>query len=372
MIKILFFIETIDGGGAEKVLRNLVNNMDRTKFDITVQTLWPCDPKAYLAPGIRYRSVYPVRDRMHMLRYRLEAAAGLTYRMHIRDDYDIECACLECGATKIMAASTNKKAVKLAWIHCDLKKAMADTDAFVRETARYYKKFDRVVCVSQQGRRSFVELHGMEEKAVIVYNTIDCEEVRSKAEEPLPEGETYGYPLVVSLGRLAEPKHYIRLLRSHKRLLEEGIHHELLIVGEGPDRPMLEDYIRENDLQETASLIGFRGNPYPYLKRADLLACSSIYECYSTFIAEGLILGKPIVTTDVSGMRELLGDSEYGLITAVDDEAFYEGMKKMLLDGAVRAEYARKAAVRGEQFSTSKMVKDTEDFFVDCLRGRGE
>lgn len=368
MIKILFFIETIDGGGAEKVLRNLVNNMDQSRFAITVQTLWPCDAKQYLVPGIRYKSVYPARDRVHMLRYRLEAAAGLTYALHIKDDYDIECACLECGATKIMAASTNKKAVKLAWIHCDLQKAMPDPQAFARETAGYYAKFDKVVCVSKQGRQSFVELFGMADKAVIVYNTIDCEEIRSRSAEALPAGEAFAHPLVVSLGRLAEPKHYIRLLRAHKRLLAEGIRHELLIVGEGPDREMLEEYIHENGLEETVSLPGFRSNPYPYLKHADLLACSSIYECFSTFIAEGLVLGKPIVTTDVSGMRELLGDSEYGLIMEIDDDAFYEGVKKMLLDDSLREDYARKAAIRGRDFSTENLVEDTQAFFAECLR----
>ena len=80
---------------------------------------------------------------------------------------------------------------------------------------------------------------------------------------------------------------------------------------------------------------GFRDNPYCLMGTADLLVCSSVFEGFSTFITEGLILGKPIVTTDVSGMRELLGDSEYGLITANDDEAFYEGVKRMLAEARV-------------------------------------
>ena len=364
--KILFFIETIDGGGAEKVLRNLVNNMDREKFDITVQTVFPCAADKLLVPGIRYRSMYPVRSRWNLLRYRLEAECGLSYMLHIKDDYDIECAYLECGATKILAGSTNRKARKLAWVHCDLQKAMSDPVAFAAKTAKYYGKFDKVVCVSQQGQQSFRELYGDAVETVIVRNTVDCEEIRQKAEEAvanLPE-----HPLVVSLGRLSEPKCYLRMLKAHKKLLDEGLRHNLLILGEGPDRPMLEEFIRKNQLQETVQLPGFADNPYPYLKAADLLACSSVYECFSTFVTEGLILGKPVVTTDVSGMRELLGDSQWGLITENEDHSFYEGMKKMLLEEELRRHYQEAAGFRGSAFSTEKLVEETETFFATLLR----
>ena len=85
-------------------------------------------------------------------------------------------------------------------------------------------------------------------------------------------------------------------------------------------------------MDASAKLLGFRENPYNLMYAADILVCSSIFEGFSTFVTEGLILGKPIVTTDVSGMHELLSDSEYGLITANDDEAFYAGVKRMSRD----------------------------------------
>ena len=126
MIKILFFIEELEAGGAEKVLRDLVNHMDQTKFDITVQTVWPCDASKYLVSGIRYKSTYSAKNRINRLRYRFEAEVGILYHLHIKDDYDIECAYLEMGPTKVIASSTNKKAKKLAWVHCDLTKAVSD------------------------------------------------------------------------------------------------------------------------------------------------------------------------------------------------------------------------------------------------------
>ena len=367
-VRILFFIETLEGGGAEKVLRNLVNNMDFSRFDITVQTVWPCEDRWNLLPGIRYKSMYKDRNRLTHIRYRLEAATGIAYLLHIKNNYDIECAYLECGTTKILAASSNKKAVKLAWVHCDLNKIMPDPVGFARKTRRYYQEYDKVVCVSEAGRQSFIDLFGDDIPSVIIYNTVDCQEILEKSSENCEELRTLYPPVIVSLGRLSKPKNYMRLLQAHTKLLQDGIPHSLLIVGEGQDRPKLEKYIADHNLQDTVCLTGFKNNPYPYIKNADILACSSSYECFSTFITEGLILGKPIVTTDVSGMRELLGDSECGLITKNDDDAFYMGLKEMLLNSKLRESYSEKSILRGNSFSTKELVRRTEKFFIDELK----
>lgn len=367
MIKILFFIENLTEGGAEKVLRNLVNNMDQTKFDITVQTVWPCDFEKYLVKGVKYKSMYSKHNSINNMRYRFEAETGLAYKLHIKDNYDIECAYLEAGATKIMAASTNKEAKKLAWVHCDLQKAMSNPAAFAEKTKPYYAKFDKAICVSQNVRDSFAELFGDTVPAEVVYNTVDDKEIINKAQEPTPETDEMSPLTVVSLGRLSSPKNYLRLLKTHKKLVDDGIRHNLWIFGEGPERAKLEQFIAENELSETAKLKGFRDNPFPYLHKADLLACSSDYEGFSTFVTEGIILGKAIVTTDCTGMRELLGDSEYGLITELSDDGLYEGMKQMLTDVTMRDKYAEKAAERGKAFSAKELAKKTEKFFEELI-----
>lgn len=365
MIKILFLIETLDAGGAEKVLRDLVNHMDQSKFDITVQTVWPCDAAKYLVPGIRYKSMYASESKANHLRYRVEAESGLAYRLHVKDDYDIECAYLEMGPTKVLSASTNKKAKKLAWVHCDLTKAVSDPQTFAAKAVARYAKFDQIVCVSQSVKESFDELFGGRFDSVVLYNVIDDAAIREKALLPLPAGAKKRGFTVLSVGRFSPQKNFMRLLQAHKRLLDEGLQHDLWILGEGPDRPMLEQYVEENSLQDSIWMPGFIENPYPFMREADLLACSSIYEGYSTFMTEGLILGKPIVTTDVTGMRELLGDSEYGLIVGNDDEAFYYGMKRMLTERELQEKFSEKAVARGRDFSAEQLTKKTEVFFQE-------
>lgn len=364
MINILFFIESLSGGGAEKVLRNLVNAMDQTKFCITVQTLYPEDAGKYLAPGIHYKHCYPAKNRVNELRMRAEAAVGLTYPLRIKGDYDIEVAYLECGSTKIMASSTNQKALKLAWVHCDLAKKADNPAAFVKETAKYYRKFDKVVCVSEDVRRSFQEMYGPIAETAIIYNCYDDAEILHKAEKQVSEEEAR---TIIAIGRLTAQKGFDRLLRVHKRLIDEGIRYQLKILGEGEDRKALETFVEQNGLTDTVALCGFQENPYPMLKNAAFYVCSSRYEGFSTTVIESLILGTPVVTTDCTGMREILGDSEYGLITANDDEAFYEGVKRMLTEPGLLECYARQAKVRSRDFKQEKLAQATEHYLSQML-----
>lgn len=367
MIKILFFIETLKAGGAEKVMIDLVNHLDQSKFDITVQTVWPCDASKYMAPGICYKSMYASESKSNHLRYRVETESGFAYKLHVKGDYDIECAYLEMGPTKVMSASTNKKAKKLAWIHCDLTKAVDDPIAYAEKTAPWYAKYDQVVCVSQSVKARFDDLFQKRFDSTVLYNVIDDAAIRAKALMPLPAGAKKRRFTVLSVGRFSPPKKFMRLLKAHKQLLDEGLEHDLWILGDGSEREMLEQYVLENGLSDSVWMPGFIENPYPFMREADLLACSSVYEGYSTFMTEGVILGKPIVTTDVSGMRELLGNSEYGLIVENDDEAFYQGIKKLLTDAELRHAYAQKANERGMDFSAEKLTKKIEEYFISML-----
>ncbi len=367
-VKILFFIENLAGGGAEKVLCNLVNEMDRSRFDITVQTLWPADPGSFLKPGIRYRCCYSGRSRLNRDRSRLEAAAGVTYPLHIRDHYDLEVAYLEFGSTKILSRSNNKHAKKIAWVHSDLAKKLQGKEDTLPKIARQYAAYDKIVCVSQTARDSFVRLFGRAEDCHVLYNTVDDAAIREKALLPaaaLPEKRRF---TLVSVGRLAEEKQYDMLLRVHKALLERNLPHDLWIVGEGGERRKLESYISENRLSDSVRLPGFQANPYPFMRAADLLVCSSRYEGLSTFVAEGLILGKPIVTTECSGMRELLGDSEYGLITDNSEPALLEGISRLMRDASLLEGYARQALRRAPTLSAAQTTRATEQFFIHLLK----
>ena len=367
MVNILFFIETLTGGGAEKVLCNLVNHMDLTKFNITVHTVWPCNPSQYLKPGIQYKSLYKTKNKTNRFRYRIGAELGLTYALHIRDDYDIECAYLEAGSTKIISASTNHTAKKIAWVHSELSKSVEDSVEYTRKTSSWYSKFDCIIGVSESTKRDFDEIFHNRFNTRVLYNVIDDTAIREKSAATTIKIPYTGKFTVLSVGRLSPPKNYMRLLRTHRRLLDAGIDHDLWILGEGPERADLEKFVAVNKLKESVWMPGFVENPYPIIKQCDLAVCSSDWEGYSTFITESVILGRPIVTTDVSGMRELLMDSEYGLIVAKDEDSLYLGMKKMIEDDDLRKHYMDKAQQRARHFSAEQLTEKTEKFFEELV-----
>lgn len=365
MIKILFFIETLSGGGAEKVLQNLVNNMDNERFDITVQTVWKENPEGLLNKNIRYKYIYPNYSKLNNYKYRLSVMLKTIYPLHIKDNYDVEVAYLECGSTKVISTSTNKKAKKIAWVHCDLSKKISNINEFKKKSTKWYKKFHKVVCVSQDVEKSFKSIYGNDFDTEVIYNVIDDYSIKEKANEIVND---YCFdekiPTIVSVGRLSTQKRFDRLIEAHKILSDEGFSHKLLIIGEGDERENLEKIIKASSVQETVTLPGFKSNPYPYIKNADLLACSSDYEGFSSFVAEGLILGKAIVTTDCTGMEELLGSSQYGIITEGNAKALSEGLKKLLADNGLKENYERIATERGRSFSVESSVKQAENLFI--------
>lgn len=372
MIKILFFIDKFayNGsiGGAEKVLITLVNHMNPTKYDITVQTLFPDEFSSLLNKNIKYKYCYPRKTSIYYNIFRIEAQMGWVYPLHIKDDYDIEVAYLENESTKVMAASTNKKAKKIAWVHCDFDVAVNDKEEFYKKTVKRYKKFDKIACVSEKCKESFISIFGDSPEAVVVYNTIDDKEIHEKSEQQLPDGVNKRKFTLCTVGNMTPPKNHIRLLKTVHRLHKDGFDFDLWMVGDGEIRAQIEVYIAENDMNAYVSLFGFQRNPYPFMKAADWLVCSSNFEGFSTFISEGLILGKPIITTECSGMLELLGDSEYGIIVPNNDENFYKGLKKIVSYSEKQTQdYAEKSCLRGEMFSTDYLVKETESFLENLL-----
>lgn len=370
MIKILFFIDSIAGGGAEKVLRNLVNNMDQDKFDITVQTIDHAPAEKYLRKKVRYKSINrfrnPILKKMYQYWIRLCAELKILYPLYIKDDYDIEVAYLECGPTKIIASSTNEKAVKIAWVHCDLEKKEGFTDS-IEKSKKYYEKYDKIVCVSENVKQSFEKLFGKDPEPVVLYNVNDEKEILEKAERPVPFQRKGTGELLVAVGRLTREKGFDRLIEACSLLRDKGYSFELWILGEGPERGGLEELIQSYRLDDRISLLGFVENPYPCINKADILVCSSRYEGMSTVVTEGLILGKAIVTTECSGMAELLGESEFGIITENNENKLFKGLQFFLEDPQMIYVYSKKSFKRGQFFKKALLLEKIEQFFNQVL-----
>lgn len=367
MIKVLFLIDSLTGGGAEKVLQTLVNNLDQNRFQITVQTIDHTDPGDFLSPGIRYKSINraltPLGKRIFSCWLRLCAQLKWIYPLYIRGNYDVEVAYLECGPTKFLWGSSMRDILKLAWVHCDLHRRGIPATARLR---RIYQSYDRVVCVSESVRESFVRVFGSEPPACVLHNVNDEILIRTRAEAFVPSmPDVFTF---VCVGRLSKEKGLDRLLQACAQLEKMGEVFRLLILGDGPEREKLRTLRNQLRLENHITFLGYQENPYPYMKAADCILCSSYYEGMSTVVTEALILGKPVLTTRCAGMEELLGDSEYGLIVENSSGGIFRGMHTFLANPSLCQHYSNAAAQRSHLFSKTAIVEQTEQFLISELR----
>ena len=363
--KILFLIPNLKHGGAEKVLVNLVNNLDREKFDVTVQTLFDVGVhKAALRPHIRYRSVLKREFRGNNRFFQLFSPVFL-WKSMVKERYDVAVSYLEGPTSRILSGCTDPNTRRVAWLHIELDSPRLASLGFrsVTEARKAYNGFDRIVAVSQNVRECFLRHVATDTPIEILYNTNETEQIRRKAEEP-PEDVRFAHtvPAVCSVAKLMKTKGFDRLLHAHKRLLEEGYPHKVYILGIGEEQRSLEQKIREYGVEDSFVLLGFKENPYPYVSRCDLYVCSSRREGFSTAVTEALIVGTPVVSTDCSGARELLGEQdEYGLVVENSGDGVYRGLKRMLAEPELLAYYKKKAGERGSFFSREQTVRAAEN-----------
>lgn len=373
--KLLFLIESLSGGGAEKVLSVLLKHIDKTKFDITLCTI--VDTGIYVEEVKRYVKYTPILDNpqkksfigkilykiLYLLIYNI-LPTKLTYTLFIPKNNDIEVAFIEGFCTKLLSHSTNKRAKKIAWVHIDLQKFPWIKDIYksFEQEKTSYSKYDKIVGVSNTVTSSVKKRYGLN-NVITLYNPIESFDIIQKANVSITLPSTNHSIRMVTVGRFVPQKAYDRLLRVINRLYKNGYSIELWILGDGEQRPMLEEYIQTHSLNKIVTLWGFQKNPYPYLKHSDIFVCSSVSEGYSTAVTEALILELPVITTACSGMDELLLNGKCGLITENSENGLYEGIKHVLDNTSLLTSYKQNILKHQERFLLSNQMAQIETLF---------
>lgn len=370
MMKILFLIHDLGQGGAEKVLVNLVNHLNRNKFNITVVALFGGGVnEKFLSSDIHFETVFPKEIPGNSKLMKLLTPRQL-HKLCVKDKYDVEIAYLEGPSARVISGCTDSTTKLVAWIHSTVKDRKYVASAFrsYSECSKCYKKFDKIACVSADIRKSFSNVFEWSPPLTVVNNTIDSNEIIQKSLEEVEDNLFQTDVInIIAVGTLKQVKGYDRLLRVLKKLQGERYSFHFYILGIGPMQGELENFIRENQLGSYVSFLGYQTNPYKYVARSDLYVCSSYSEGFSTAVTEALIVGTPVCTVNVSGMRELLGDSEYGLVTANNEEALHQGIKQLLDNPNKLSYYKKQAQIRGKAFSTEKTVQQVEEMIQNIL-----
>lgn len=282
--------------------------------------------------------------------------ASILHKLIIKEKYDYEIAFMEGASTKVISGCHNKKTKTYAWIHTDMEKYRWSQRSYrsVKEEKRAYSNIDKIFAVSSDTRDIFEKKYN--KPATYVQNILNDKKINICADK---EKNIYGDHQfhIVSVGSIKPIKGYERLIKVHRALKNEGVKCVHYILGDGPSYADLKQKITENDLEDRIILKGYIENPYPWIKEADMLACVSYAEGYSSVVCEAVILGVPVITTECSGMKDILGDSEYGLIVKNDDISIINGIKKMVTNKEFYQKYLLKVKERRTEFSVDNAVK---------------
>ena len=372
--KILFAVESLAGGGAEKILTTIVRNLDHEKYEITVLTVVESgffleDIKKYS----RIISMLPdynlLSDGFSKLRYKLNYRRiyskdiKTVYAKFIKEIYDVEIAFIEGFATKLIAASPNQSSKKYAWVHTDMIcNPHADrVYASMDEQKQAYRTYHNIFTVSKQVSDAFKNKFGNEYTVEVQYNPVDSKEINKMAKQACD----YQYnlsPRLITCGRLEKEKGYDRLLEAIRDLVrDQQCELELWILGKGSERKELEKYIIDNKLETYVKVLGFQSNPYCFMKRADIFVCSSRAEGFSTVATEALILDTPVITTECAGMRDLFGESNCGMIVPNTKEGIRDALEAIIRKPELIHKYKIGAQNRAKDFSIEKRMREIED-----------
>ena len=228
----------------------------------------------------------------------------------------------------------------------------------ILKTRDFLVRYDRIVCVSDAAWHSFCSLSGLNQGVVMLHNPINSDHVRKLAEKPtdLPDD----LPMICSVGRLAPEKGLERLLLVQKKILDQGVDHRLVIVGDGPDRSFLERLARALGTEDRVIFAGNQAQVADYYMAMDFFVFPSVFE------------GLPgsVIEAQAAGLRCLVSDS-------VTDEVLITPLAEAmpLSRGAgcwarrvlERRDYERKQtaqAIKDAGFDVSDQVKFLERLYL--------
>lgn len=372
MIKVLFLIHDLGHGGAEKVLVNLANNMNPSVFDVTVITLFGGGVnEQFLLPHIKKKSIWKKSfpGNSHILKL---FSPGFLHRICTGNEkYDIEVSYLEGVSARIISGCNDNNTKLLCWIHStkESKKYLGKGFRNVREAVECYLKYNKLVFVSNGVRDAFCKYCPIDQKGMVLYNTNESKKIHelkeNSIEEELIQENEFS---LVSVGKISFAKGVDVLARCVFRLRNEGIPAHLYLIGDGPDKEKISQYLEENQIEQYVTFLGYQTNPYKYVARCDLFVCASKAEGFSTATTEALIVGTPVCTVDVSGMKEMLGDNcEYGVVTENNEDALFLAIKNLYLDKEKLKYYRKQSAERGKIFSTQSTVNAVEEMMKSMI-----
>lgn len=391
MKNILFVIDTLRMGGAEKSLVSLLKALDPKKVNVdlflfetggVLQSEVPewvniigADPvtRGMTLEMRKYFWKVIKKGRFGAASARLRITLGSKFghspkfswniiKKHISElqkNYDTAVGYLE-GFPDFFVIDKVKAKKKIGWIHSDFTGRMITSEAI-----SCYNQFDELITISDVCKEAFISVvPGTKSKIHVLENIVLTDEVCKKAASEVTDlWGSSDVTQLVTVGRLDYPKGIDIAARTAKVLNDRKISFCWHIYGKGVMKNEIEQYVNENKINDKFILEGIRENPYPYMKKADIIVQPSRWEGKSIVLDEAKILGKTIVVTAYQSVTDQITDGVTGLITEIDPEKIADGIEILIKDKVLRSKLEKNAA---NEPNRSLKARDMFYDLIDC------
>lgn len=373
-LKLLFIVHSFSlGGGAEKILSNLITELDRRGgYEISLMEIHHhADKWEYLPPSVKV--VKPVLDESvsspfarvkRGLDRRVLGKSPEEMRAAFRDDapYDL----VVSFNYQIPSFLVKPEENSISWNHGSIED-LADDEVRREYQRQAYAHFDRIVAIAERTRASIVNLFPeFEDKVRLVHNGFRFDEIQSRAAESY--SGLNSPKSILALGRLDENKNPLFIIDCFKAINERHADCHLHFVGTGDLSEQAQQHAVELGLSECVHLHGFQPNPYPFIKDADCIMSLSHSEGFQTVLVEGLCLGTPFISTPVGAAEELSDGGRFGWVIQSPDQAVdaYDQILALRAD----AKFSDEMSAFVSQFSLASQADGFEELVREIMAER--
>lgn len=379
-MKIKFYVESFLVGGIEKVLLQYLKNIDSENNDITLIIGYKQDELERLKSDIpsNIKVEYVLADDMYCTLKKKKAIGKLSkieklkmegtswlrkikIRKRLKELISPEDVIVDFDMTlsPFMKEFKNKK---VTFCHFSLKNYHRGIERRLKKLGNRLNDYDKVIVISDEMKKEAIEMFPfLEKKLVRIYNSFNFDEIYKLANENIDKDLEGQY--ILAIGRLEETqKDFTTLIKAYSKICDE-VEENLYIIGDGRHREQLESLTKDLKIENRVKFLGFRTNPYPYLKRANLFVHSSKFEGFGLVILEAMILGKMVIATDCpTGPSELLNNGKNGILVEIGNiDEMADNMKKVLLNKEVQKEYLKNSEEKLKEFDAKLVMREFEN-----------
>jgi glycosyltransferase involved in cell wall biosynthesis len=363
-VRVFFLVADLSGGGAQRVVITMLSNLDRQRIEpILVLSRSageflsnvPADVPI-LTLGRKGRSSLPrmiLRLAILIRRYRPQVI--LSFLLHSNALAVMgKIASLRLGTKIIVSEHVSEVGYRKLPFY-----------RLVRQAT--YPLATAIVAVAHGVRLDLSKhVRWVERKLAVIHNPIDIEAVRRSAQDG--PGLCPDLPNVIMVARLTNQQKAGDLLLNAFAGVAKGVRARLTFVGDGPDLAALRRQAENLGIAHLVDFAGFRENPFPLVRSADVFVLPSHYEGFGCVLIEAMCLGVPVVATDCPhGPAEILLDGKCGILVPIGDETALRGaILKLLLDPALRADVAKTGQERAENFRPEYAISAYQELISKC------